>query len=117
MNLKGDFNPGTSYSVGDVVRFDNMAFVAKESMSGIYPTDTLRWDRLAQPMWDVVDLILDTKAAVIEEAEAVIDSRISEDAIVLNGTTDPTAQFVITVDDSGLTPDLSVDPLEEEAAT
>ena len=117
MNLKGDFNAGTSYSAGDVVRYDGMAFVAKESVTGIYPTDNLRWNRLDQSMWDIVDLILDSQSAALSEAKAEIDKKISDDAIVLNGTTDPTAQFVITVDDSGLTPELAVDLLEEEAET
>lgn len=60
MTLKGDFNPETTYSIGDVVRHNGMAFVLKdEAKAGTLPIDTLRWNRLDQPMWDVVDMILD----------------------------------------------------------
>ena len=104
MNLKGDYNPETQYDVGDVVRFDNMAFVLKEGTSaGTPPNVNKSWARLEQTLWDVVDLILDTASL-----------NISDDAIVLKGTTDPDAEYLITVDDSGLTPELAVDLIEEE---
>ena len=51
MNLKGDFNPETTYSIGDVVRFNEMAFVLKEEApAGTLPIDTLRW--IAAQLWD-----------------------------------------------------------------
>ena len=104
MNLKGDYNPENTYDVGDVVRFDNMAFVLKEATAaGTPPNVNKSWARLDQTMWDVVDLILDTASL-----------NISDDAIVLKGTTDPDAEYLITVDDSGLTPELAVDLIEEE---
>lgn len=103
MNLKGDFNPETTYSIGDVVRFNEMAFVLKEeAAAGTLPIDTLRWNRLDQYMWDVVDLILSAMMP-------------SEDAIVLRGTEDPTKEYLISVDDSGLTPEIAVDLIEEES--
>ena len=63
----------------------------------------------------MVDLILDAEAA----AKAYVDSKISDDAIVLAGTTTPENEYLITVDDSGLTPELAVELIEpeEEAET
>lgn len=105
MNLKGDFNPETTYVIGDVVRFNGMAFVLKEdAAAGTLPIDTLRWNRLSQVMWDVVDMILDT---------AVLN--VSDEGIILKGTTDPTNKYYVSVDDSGLTPEIAVDLIEEES--
>lgn len=105
MNLKGDFNPGTTYSIGDVVRFNEMAFVLKEEApAGTLPIDTLRWNRLDQYMWDVVDMILDTAAL-----------NVSDEGIILKGTTDPDNKYYISVDDSGLAPEIAVDLIEEES--
>ena len=72
MTLKGDYSSATSYSAGDVVRFGNMAYKAKESVTGIPPVDTIRWERLPQFMWDAVDMILDAidEDLVLEKATA-----------------------------------------------
>ena len=60
MNIKGDYNGLTSYSVGDVVRCDGVIYVLKKpAAAGTTPTDTLYWERMAQPMADCVELIMD----------------------------------------------------------
>ena len=111
MKLKGDYNSGTSYSKGDVVRWtDGTCMEAKESMTGIPPTDTGRWSRLPQYMWDVVTLILDS----IDISKATLESRISDDAIALKGAGDEPKDYLITVDESGDTPDLAVTEVTEE---
>ena len=104
MKLKGDYNSGTQYSAGDVVRWtDGTSMQALETMTGVPPTDTGRWARLPQYMWDVVTLILDS----IDISKATLDSRISEDAIALKSSGDTPADYVITIDDSD-TPELVV---------
>lgn len=61
MQLKGDYSGLTSYSVGDVVRWtDGTIFILmKPCASGTPPTDTLYWERMVQPMDQVVRFILD----------------------------------------------------------
>ena len=110
MKLKGDYSSVTSYSKGDVVRWtDGTAMMAKESVTGVPPTRTQEWERLPQYMWDVVTLILDS----IDISKATLDSRISEDAIALKGAGDEPKDYVITVDESGDTPDLAVTEVED----
>lgn len=113
MKLKGDYNSCTSYSKGDVVRWtDGTCMEAKESMTGIPPTDTGRWSRLPQYMWDVVTLILDS----IDISKAELDSRITEDTIALKGQGGET-DYLLTIDDSGDTPELDIDAVTEEAGS
>ena len=109
MKLKGDYNSGTQYSAGDVVRWtDGTAMMAKETVTGVPPTDTGRWSRLPQYMWDVVTLILDS----IDISKATLDSRISDDTIVLTGQ-GGTTDYLLTVDDTGDTPELDIDAVTE----
>ena len=99
MTLKGDFDSGVTYAAGDVVRYQEAGYVAKEEVTGIPPTVDRCWRRLDQELWDVVDMILD-----------VAVTNVSDDAIVLKGTND--AEYLITVDDSGDEPELSVTAIE-----
>ena len=70
MTLKGNYDPETSYSVGDVVAFQGLAYVLKESAAaGTPPTRDQEWERLDQEMWDVIKLILDAKEQIDEEEE------------------------------------------------
>lgn len=101
MTLKGDYNPSAQYAEGDVVRFQEAGYVAKEATEGIPPTKDSIWRRLDQDLWDVVDMILDVAAL-----------NVTDDSIILKGTDD--AEYLITVDDSGDTPELAVEAIEEE---
>lgn len=103
MNLRGDYSPDVCYQVGDVVRFGGMAFELRNpAEAGTPPTYDKAWSRLRQELWDVVDLIISASAL-----------NVGEDGIILKGTTDPSTSYLISVDDSGLTPDLAVDLIEE----
>lgn len=100
MTLKGDYNASAEYSAGDVVRYQEAGYVAKEDTTGIPPTVDRVWRRLDQDLWDVVDMILDVAAL-----------NVTDESIQLK--TD-TGEYLITVDDSGDTPELAVDAIEEE---
>lgn len=109
MKLKGDYSGEVTYSAGDVVRWtDGTAMMAKESVTGVPPTRTQEWERLPQYMWDVVTLILDS----IDISKATLDSRISEDTIVLKGQ-GGTDDYLLTVDDSDDEPVLDIDKATE----
>ena len=117
MKFKGPYNPGTTYDVGDVVAFDNAGFRKVNSCpAGVVPIDNRYFMRIDQQMWDVISMILDAQQTAISAATAaataVIDSRITEDSIALK--TD-NGDYLITVDDSGETPELEVTAIEEEA--
>ena len=61
MNIKGDYSGLTSYAVGDVVRFtDGTIYVLRKAANaGTVPTDTLYWERMAQPLADAAELMMD----------------------------------------------------------
>lgn len=99
MTLKGDYSSSVQYAEGDVVRFQDAGYVAKEATEGIPPTKDSVWRRLDQDLWDVVDMILDVAAL-----------NVTDESIVLKGTD---GEYLITVDDSGDTPELAVDAIEE----
>ena len=49
MTLKGNYSGLTSYSVGDVVCFQDVFYLKnKESGAGVVPTDTKAWERLGK---------------------------------------------------------------------
>lgn len=106
MNLKSKYDPVETYNEGDVVPYQEAGYVARCTVSGIPPTVDRCWRRLDQDLWDVVDMVLDAQ----KNAIAVLNSRITEESIALK--TD-TADYLITVDDSGDSPELAVTAIEE----
>lgn len=108
MKLKGAYNGETTYSVGDVVQFeDGVAYLLnKPCKAGTPPVKTLCWTRLTQPLQEVVGLIMDAIGTLN------IPQNISDEAITLKGSEDN--EYLITVDDSGDTPELEVTLIEEE---
>ena len=103
MTLKGDYNASAEYAAGDVVRFQDAGFVAKESTQGNPPTVDSVWRRLDQDLWDVVDMILDVAAL-----------NVTDESITLK--TDD-GEYLISVDDSGDTPELAVEAIVAEEGT
>ena len=60
MELKGNYAAETSYSVGDVVRYNDIFYhLQKATKAGTPPTDTLYWGRLDQVLAWAADLIMD----------------------------------------------------------
>ena len=114
MKLKGDYSGGTTYSVGDVVRYTDgeIYHLQKPCKAGTTPVDTFFWSRVEQVVAQCVKLILDGIDMAVAQAEAAIPQNISDEAITLKGTGD--AEYLITVDDSGDTPELAVTLIEDE---
>lgn len=102
MTLKSSYDPNENYIEGDVVPYQGAGYMARCPVIGIPPTVDRCWRRLDQDLWDVVDMVLD--------AFELVNSRISEDSIALK--TD-NGDYLITVDDSGETPELAVTEIEE----
>lgn len=107
MNYKGAYDGKTSYSVGDVVVFDddNIAYkMFAEAPAGTKPHDTHAWVRLGQPFQEIV--------MMFHSAFSAVPKNISEDAILMKDDSDN--EYIVTVDASGDTPELAVTLVEEE---
>ena len=105
MNYKGAWDGGTDYAAGDVVVFtDNVAYVAvKDPPAGTIPHDTHFWNRVDQPLQETV--------IMFHGAFSAVPKNIDDQGITLK--TDD-GEYLITVDDSGDTPELEVTAIEEE---
>ena len=112
MTLKGEFNSGTTYSVGDAVKWTDghIYHLQKPAKAGTTPADTLHWGRAEQVVEQCALFVLDG----MEMTRALIPQNINDEAITLKGSGDN--EYLITVDDSGETPELEVTLIEEEAA-
>ena len=108
MNYKGAYDVTASYSIGDVVIYD-VDGVAYEAIlaaaAGVTPHEERCWARLIQPIQDVVQILYSALGTLS------IPDNINDEAITLK--TDD-GEYLITVDDSGDTPDLAVTEITEE---
>ena len=113
MKLKGDYNSGTSYSVGDVVKASDGFFyyLFKPCAAGTTPTDSLYWNRLEEPLATTAEMIMSFVGSVQTTIESKIPTNISDEAITLTSGDD---EYLVTVDASGDEPELAVTKVEEE---
>ena len=121
MTLKGNYSGLTSYSVGDVVCFQDVFYLKnKASGAGVVPTDTKAWERLGKMASLAAKFAMDMSASVANNlttstAGKVLDARQgkalkelidmvnpdSKTIRLLSSTASSTKLFDITVDDSG----------------
>ena len=139
MNYKGDYAGGTSYNIGDVVVYtDGVAYQKiKAAAAGITPHEVRIWQRVPQPMQDVIKMfygMLKSISSALVELEddltqetagkkaldahqgyvlkGMIPGNISDEAITLKDSSDN--EYLITVDGSGDTPELVVTAITPE---
>ena len=114
MNYCGNYSAGTSYGVGDIAIYtDGVPYIVfAAAPTGATPHDTHYWRRVDPPFSDVV-VMFHEMLSEVKTAVATIPTNINDEAITLS--TD-TADYLITVDDSGDTPELTVTAIEEEGA-
>lgn len=107
MKLKGNYDSGTSYSVGDVVLCSDGYFyyLFKPCAAGTTPTDSLYWNRLEEPYASCAEMAM----SVLEK----VPTNISTEAISLF---DGETECIVTVDASGDTPELEVSLAESGEA-
>lgn len=105
MKFKGPWDGTKTYAVGDAVTFTDggVYHLQKLCKAGTEPIDTNFWGKVSQEAGEIVIMLLDVIAS--------IPNNINDEGIVLKGTDD--AEYLITVDDSGETPELAVDPIED----
>lgn len=118
MKLKGDWNGSATYDADDVVRWENgdIFTLIKPCPAGITPVDTMYWGKVLDPIASVISMMIDLQNSLQNSIAAIaqtIPTNIDDEGIVLKGTED--AEYLITVDDSGETPELDVTLIEEEA--
>jgi hypothetical protein len=142
MKLKGAYDSGTTYAVGDVVYFErdnNVYHLKKLCKAGTEPVDTHFWGKADPSTTEIVRIAMDaidiansddvkleddlTQTTAGKKAldahqgnvlKGMIPTNISNEAITLSTET---GDYLITVDDSGETPELAVTLIEEEAET
>jgi len=109
MKYQGAYDGSKSYSVNDVVVFtDGIPYELYNAASaGTTCHNPLYWRRVPQPTADMVTLF----HSMFLSLKAAIPDNINEEAITLSTET---ADYLITVDDSGDTPELTVTAIEEE---
>ena len=123
MNYCGNYNSGTSYSIGDIAIYtDGVPYILlKAAPAGTSCHDTLYWNRVQPPLADAlvaihgaIDTMFDNLAsegeAITDLSEVIVDNKT---IVLASSTEDSTKKFAITVDDDG---DISATEIEEEAA-
>ncbi|MBP5248621.1 MAG: hypothetical protein J6Y20_10225 [Lachnospiraceae bacterium] len=116
MKLKGNYNSGVSYSVGDIVKHsDGFVYILqKPAPAGTDPKDVLYWNMLHQSLADAVVLIVDALVIAQDAAQAAAQSEVekyflNDQTLLLKaGEGESEKTYAITVDDSGDTPELDV---------
>lgn len=109
MTLKGEWSNEVTYEVEDVARYSDNKFyiLIRPCKAGTPCADALFWNPLPYPLDWAAKMAMDMAATV----EAKIPDNISDEAITLSTET---ADYLVTVDDSGDTPELTVTAIEEE---
>lgn len=106
MNYRGNYDPETSYSKGDVVIYTDGVpyYLQKAAPAGTTPHDVRSWNRVPQPFSEIV--------VMFHETLGKIPKNIDDDGIILKDTEDN--EYMITVDATGDTPELAVTLIEPE---
>ena len=110
--LKGDYNDATEYSAGDVVRWNSDTIYVCHTTppsAGIPPTDTQYFERYPQPGDEIIYMMIDALANVASD----IPNNIDNNSISLQTET---GEYLITVDDSGDTPELDVTAVDDDSS-
>ena len=123
MNYCGNYNSGTSYSVGDIALYtDGVPYILlKAAPAGTSCHDTLYWNRVQPPLADALvtihgavntlfDNLASEGAAITALSEIIVDDKT---IVLASSTEDSDKKFAITVDDDG---DISATEVTEEAA-
>lgn len=121
MTLKGNYSGLTSYSVGDVVCFQDVFYLKnKASGAGVVPTDTKAWERLGKMASLAAKFAMDMSTTIVNNlttstAGKALDARqgkalkelidmVNPDSKTIrlaSSTASSTKLFDITVDDDG----------------
>lgn len=112
MKVKGSYSPDVSYEVGDVVRSEGVIYVLQNPAPvGTDPKDTLYWGRVSSPIADAASFAIDAMEVSAGEVEKYF---INDQTLLLKaGEGADEKTYAVTVDDTGETPELAVEEVEE----
>lgn len=118
MKLKGNYDAVTSYSVGDIVIYDGGVYYKyKTGPAGSgSPKDTHEWNRLEQPLDEIVLLMMDAVGIAGDAAKTEVEKYfINDQTLILKaGEGEDEKAYAVTVDATGDTPELAVEEITEE---
>ena len=96
MKLKGTYASGTSYSVGDVVKYgDRFYHLVKSASAGTAPTNTDYWQANDPGDTDLLDIMLGT----MDSLTALNPS--AKEIVLASSSSSSTKKFKVTVIDNG----------------
>ena len=103
--LKMNYDGSATYDVGDIVIYtdDVVYHLQKPCPAGTAPVDTRYWSR--------TDGVTAEMVLLIRDALGNVPKNIDDESIVLKSGDN---EYLITVDDTGDTPELAVELIEEE---
>ena len=99
--VKGNYDPGTSYNVGDVVKESGFYYILQKAASaGTHPTDTRYWGLISDPSTiDALDIAEDVQGASSDALEAYFPN--AKTLVLQSSTANSKKKFKITVIDNG----------------
>ena len=136
MKLKGAWVGDTTYDVGDVVRYSNgdVCILQKPCAAGVTPLETKFWGKADDTTTAIVNIAMDaielanagdlqleddqTQSTAGKKALDAHQGKVPKEMIPTNidansiSLSTETAEYLITVDDSGDTPELVVTAVE-----
>ena len=104
-NLKGNYNSGTDYSVGDVVKTEGRYYLMiKDGAAGTHPFETEYWNPIVDPdTIDALDIAEDALSSATTAASSALEAKFpdAKTLVLASSTASSTKKFKITVVDAG----------------
>ena len=116
MNLKGDYSGEVTYSVDDVVRWENgdIFVLQKPCAAGTAPVCTRYWGKILGETALCISLMVDMSNAfntAIESVAATVPTNVGEESIVLKSGDN---EYLVSVDATGDSPEVIAELIEPE---
>ena len=112
MTLKGDYNADTTYSVDDVVRWENgdIHFLQKPCVAGTAPVCTRYWGKIIGENAAVISMMIDLMNSMNTMA-STIPTNINDESIVLKSGDN---EYLVSVDATGDSPEVLAELIEPD---
>ena len=120
MKYRGAYDGSTSYSVGDAVVFpdDGIAYyMIKSAAAGTKPHDLHYWNRVAQPLQEII-LMFHGMFSSLNETKAAVDKVIFDDKtlVLASSTEDSDKVYTVTIEDGDSGGEMVIAEVEDEEA-
>lgn len=121
MKYCGHYEALRPYDVGDVVLFsDDISYhLQKPAPAGTGCHDTLYWERMPEPVNEMIILLDDMLTSLwskIGEVEQSVPTNVGESSIILKSTDETSeAEYLVTIDESGEEPEVVATLIEDDS--